>query len=107
MSDDNTRGYHDIGGLAGGPIDRSGHDVTLSETRVDAIMMLLGDDERRLMRVDELRRAIESLGEDAYTGLSYYQRWIAAIANIMVEKGVLSRAEIDRRIAEITARAAA
>lgn len=107
MSNDTTRGYHDIGGLAGGPIDRSGHDVTLSETRVDAIMMLLGDDERRLMRVDELRRAIESLGEDAYTGLSYYQRWIAAIANIMVEKGVLSHAEIDRRIAEITARAAA
>ncbi len=107
MSNDNTRGYHDIGGLAGGPIDRSGHDVTLSETRVDAIMMLLGDDERRLMRVDELRRAIESLGEDAYTGLSYYQRWIAAIANILVEKGVLSRAEIDRRIAEIKARKAA
>ncbi len=107
MSDHNTRGYHDIGGLTGGPINRSERDVTLSETRVDAIMMLLGDDERRLMRVDELRRAIESLGEDAYTGLGYYQRWIAAIANILVEKGVLGRAEIDRRIAEIKARTAA
>ena len=105
MSDD-TRGYHDVGGLAGGPIDRSGHEVTLSEKRVDALMMLLGDRGRRLMRVDELRRAIESLGADAYDTLSYYERWISAIANILVEKGMLTRAEIDRRIAEIEARAA-
>ena len=29
---------------------------------------------------DERRRAIESLGADAYERLSYYERWIAAIA---------------------------
>ena len=98
------RGVHDIGGLPGGPIDKSQHAVTLSEKRVDAIMTLLGDDKRRLMRVDELRRGIESLGEDAYNSLSYYERWIAAITNALVEKGVLTRDEIDRRIAEIEAR---
>ncbi len=106
MSDD-MRGYHDIGGLPGGPIDRSGHEVTLSEKRVDALMMLLGDDKRRLMRVDEFRRGIESLGADAYDTLGYYERWISAIANILVEKGVLTRAEIDRRIAEIEDRSEA
>ncbi len=106
MSDDKLRGYHDIGGLAGGPIDRSGHDVTLSEKRVDALIILLGDDKRRLMRVDELRRAIESLGADAYDTLSYYERWISAITHILVEKGVLTRAEIDRRVVEIEARGA-
>ncbi len=41
MSDDNTRGYHDIGGLPGGPIDREEHEPTFWEQRVDALHTLL------------------------------------------------------------------
>ncbi len=55
------------------------------------------------MRVDELRRGIESLGPEAYDRLSYYERWIASIANILVEKGVLTQEEIDARIAKLRA----
>ena len=60
--------------------------------------------EARLMRVDELRRGIESLGEDAYNTLGYYERWIASITNILVEKGVLTREEIDARVQSIRER---
>jgi len=98
------RGVHDIGGLPGGPVPRDQHAVTLSEKRVDALVTLLSDDKRRLLRVDEMRRAIESLGAEAYDRLGYYERWLAAITAIMVEKGVLTNPEIDARVAAVKAR---
>ena len=39
-----------------------------------------------------------------YDKLTYYEKWITSLANLLVEKGVLSRAEIDARIAAIKAR---
>lgn len=104
MADETNRGYHDLGGLPAGPVERSEHETALWEKRIDAILMLLSDKDRQLMRVDELRRGIESLGPEAYDKLSYYERWIASIAKILVEKGVLRQDEIDARIAELRAR---
>lgn len=96
-------GYHDIGGLPAGSINKSQHDYAYWEKQVDALLVLLAD-RCQLMRVDELRRGIESLGEDAYNRLDYYERWIASISNILVEKGVLTREEIDTRIESIRMR---
>ncbi len=103
MSDDNDRPPHDLGGLEGGPIDREEHEPTFWEQRVDALMVLLAG--RKLLDTAELRRGIESLGPEAYSGLGYYERWAASMAAIMVEKNVVSRAELVRRIEEIKARA--
>ena len=105
MSDDNTRGYHDIGGLPGGPIDREEHEPTFWEQRVDALLTLLASRRIGLLDTAELRRGIESLGPEAYDRLSYYERWAASIATIIVEKGVLTTDQIERRIDEIKARA--
>lgn len=104
MHDSGERGPHDLGGLPAGPIERDEHDPAFWEKQVDAILTLLCDDRRRLMRVDELRRGIESLGTDAYSRLGYYERWIAAIANILVEKGVLTREEIEARMHDVRRR---
>ncbi len=98
------RGVHDIGGLPGGPIDRDEHAPTFWEQRIDALMVLLGDNKRSIIDTAELRRGVESLGADAYTRLSYYERWAASIAAILVEKGVVGQGELDRRIEEIRAR---
>ncbi len=96
---------HDRGGWAdAGPIDRSEHPVTIWEKRTDALMGLLAAPPRRLLRVDELRRAIESLPPDRYEKLSYYERWMAAIENLLVEKGVVTKGEIDREMAALDAR---
>ena len=62
--------HHDIGGLPAGPVDREDHDLALWERRVDAMVILLGQPSRRLMRVDEMRRQIEALGPDAYATMS-------------------------------------
>ncbi len=98
------RGPHDIGGLPGGPVDTGPVDVTFGEKQIDAIHVLLGDEKRRIIRVDENRRAIESLGEDVYNTLSYYERWTAAMTRLLLEKGVLTQEEIDRKIEDIRAR---
>jgi hypothetical protein len=103
---DDTRGVHDVGGLPGGAIDRDEHDPTFWEQRVDALMTLVGRHDPNIFDVAELRRGIETLPSDAYLTLSYYERWIASIATILVEKGVVGREELDARIALVAAREA-
>jgi hypothetical protein len=98
------RGIHDLGGLPAGAIEQSEHDYALWEKRIDALVVLLSNSNPPLIRDDELRRAIESLGADAYEKLSYYERWIAAVTNLLVEKGVLKVDELGRKLAEIEAR---
>ena len=100
------RGVHDIGGLPAGPVDRSEHDYALWEKRVDALLVLLSDKEHRLLRVDELRRGIEQLGEAAYEDMTYYERWIASVTGNLLEKGVITTDELGRKMAEVEARAA-
>ncbi len=95
------RGVHDLGGLSAGEVDRSEHEQTFFEKRVDALMSLLSHPSRRLIVVDELRRAVESLSQDAYSGMTYYERWAYAIAALLVEKGVLSQEEIGARMHEL------
>jgi len=95
------RGVHDLGGLPAGEVDRSEHEQTFFEKRVDALMGLLSHPSRRLILVDELRRAIESLPKDHYFGMTYYERWAYAIATLLVEKGVLSQEEIGARMHEL------
>jgi len=71
------------------------------EKRTDALLVLLS--RKHLMRVDELRRGIEGLGPGEYEQLGYYERWITSIEQILVEKGILTREEIDRKVAELEA----
>ena len=88
---------HDLGGVAAGPILRQEHDLEPWEKQVDAILrVLLAKD---VLTLDELRRAIEELGPGAYEQLGYFERWIAAIANLLVEKGVLGVQELGQAIA--------
>lgn len=98
------RRHHDMGGLDAGPVEIREHASEPWEKRVDATMVLLSDAERKLLTVDELRRAIEDLGADAYNRYSYYERWMAAMTNILLQKDVLSVDELGRKMAEVEAR---
>ena len=53
---------------------------------------------RGLFTVDELRRGIESLPPDRYESYGYYERWSSSLETVLVEKGVLTREEIDARV---------
>lgn len=94
-----------MGGLPAEPVAVSEHRIELWEKRIDAILTLLSGKDHRVIRVDELRRGIESLPPDAYDTMSYYERWIASVATILTEKGILTWDEINARIDEIAARA--
>ena len=98
------RGYHDIGGLQAGAVERAEHNYALWEKRIDALVVLLSNKKPPLILDDELRRGIESLGAEAYEKLSYYERWIASLTQVLLEKGVLTVDELGRKLAEIEER---
>jgi Nitrile hydratase beta subunit len=97
------RHVHDRGGWPdAGPVERAEHDYSMWEKRTDAMLRVLTRD-RHIIRVDELRRAIESIPPKDYETMTYYERWITAIETLIIEKGLLTRAEIDRRVETIAA----
>ncbi|WP_276308225.1 SH3-like domain-containing protein [Roseovarius nitratireducens] len=102
MSDTTGRRWHDMGGQDAGPVPMDGHDFALWEKRVDALMVLCG--QKGLFTVDGLRRALEDMGEDAFESMSYYERWIAAVNQNLVEGGAYTLEELGERMQEIAAR---
>jgi hypothetical protein len=93
---------HDMGGRREefGPIDRSDHQVEDWERVADAVNIVLNAKGHKT--TDEMRRAIESL--DGYREMGYYERWAAAAELLVVEKGLLTKEEIDARAAELEQR---
>jgi Nitrile hydratase beta subunit len=96
------RAVHDIGGLDFGAIDRDEHDPALWEKRVDAMMIILYA-KKGLFTVDAMRRVIEDYGQQTYDQIGYYDKWVRALRNLMVEQDILSKAEIDAKIAAVKA----
>lgn len=83
------------------PIDRAEHELTEFDKRVDAMMNLLSHPSRKLIRVDELRNAIESMDPAEYDSTAYYEKWIHAIAEVMVLKDVIGEEELVLKLAEL------
>jgi hypothetical protein len=97
-----VRSHHDMGGLPAGKVDRAEHDYSDWERRVDAMAVLLG--RKRRLTVDERRRAIETLTPQAYDALSYYERWVVALGQTLIQRGVITSAELARRMLEVEKR---
>ena len=105
MSDERPKpiGPHDLAGQDAGIIDQSTHDLAHWERVVDAIVYLLL--EKGVMGdVAQLRAGIEELGPNVYEQLSYYERWAASAAKASIDAGVVSKAELERRIDDIRQR---
>lgn len=102
MSDTDGRRWHDMGGRDAGPVPRDEHDFALWEKRVDALMMLCSS--KGFFTVDGLRRALEDMGEDAFETMTYYERWMAAVNQNLVEQGVYTLEELGTRMDEIAQR---
>ena len=91
---------HDRGGWPNNnPIDRTEHIMEEGERRVDSLNSVLG--EKGLKNTDQLRRAIESLSQDQYEGLSYYEKWTVAMETLLVEQGVMTTDEIDQKMVNL------
>ena len=99
------RGPHDVGGLSAGPVEPHAHDMTFWEKQIDAVRAVVGA--KGIYRTDENRRWVESLGDDAYERLTYYERWTAALMRALIDKNVLTQDEIDQRVKIVRERLAA
>jgi nitrile hydratase len=91
---------NDVGGLEGfGPIDTTESSEPFHadwEARVYALeFALLG---RGLYTVDEFRDAIERLPPPRYMRASYYEKWLAAIETLLVERGIIDAAALEEAL---------
>jgi hypothetical protein len=93
---------NDIGGLPAGPVERIDHELEPWEKRCHALADVL--DFHKIINTEEKRRGVEALGGEIIGKLSYYERWIAAFANILFQKGILTPGELAEKMAAIEAR---
>ncbi|HEY7238939.1 MAG TPA: hypothetical protein VH600_07215 [Burkholderiales bacterium] len=106
-----VRGHHDMGGLPAEKVERVEHDYEDWERRVDALMLLcigIAGNKRgkkRLMTVDELRKNIESLPPETYDRSAYYEKWITSLTQTLIQRGVITTAELAVKMDEVRKRA--
>ncbi len=97
------RRHHDVGGESvAGPIDQTEHQLSDWEILADAINQALGV--KGIRRTDEMRRAREDMDKELYRSLSYYERWTVSMETILTEKKILTKEEIDRKVADFEKR---
>src|SRR6186713_2290953 len=92
-------GMHDLGGKQGFGRVRYALDAQVFhepwERRVNALYSLavrLG-----IFNMDEYRHAIERMEPRHYLSASYYERSLTSLATLCVEKGIVTREELERR----------
>src|SRR5262245_28423517 len=96
--------HHDMGGMPAGKVTPSEHDYAEWERRVDAIAVLLQGIKpgtKRLVTVDERRRAIEMLPPADYDAMSYYERWVISLAEALLQRGIITTEELARKMVEV------
>ena len=96
-----NKGPHDLGGAAAGPIDTTDHGMLFWEKQANALRNALNL--KKIVRVDELRRAAEDLG-DQYYKLAYFERTTMALRTLLLEKGLITESELAAKMAEVRAR---
>jgi nitrile hydratase len=94
-------GVHDMGGMHGfGPIEYEANEPRF-HAAWEAHVAAINNRARRglgLYNNDEFRYGIEQMQPGDYLRASYFERWLASIEYNLVQKGILSRGELDARI---------
>lgn len=94
-------GVHDLGGAHGfGPVAAEQSEPVFHEPwegRVYAMMRAVRA--QGIFGTDEMRAGIERMEPWHYLQSSYYEHWLASLELNLIEKGVLSQAEIEARVA--------
>jgi len=89
-------GVHDMGGMDGfGPVVREANEPVFHagwERRLFAMVNLAM--RAAGVNIDEFRHAIERIPPGKYLASSYYERWLAALETLLVERGIITREEL-------------
>jgi len=100
------RGYHDLGGLDGGPIDTDVSQAKPWEKLAVVVGNALGAKGAKVVRTDEVRRTREEMGAALYNPPGYFEKGIESLRRLLVEKGVIDQQALERRMAEVAKRIA-
>jgi nitrile hydratase subunit beta len=96
-------GIHDMGGMHGfGRVEREKDEPVFHavwEARVLGLSRACSA--RHLFNIDESRHAIERMAPADYLASSYYERWLDRNVRLLVEKGVITPAELEHRMAQL------
>jgi hypothetical protein len=92
---------HDMGGEDAGPIDTHDHGMKFWEKQANALRSTLTS--KKVLRLDELRRAAEDLGE-RYCKLEYFERTTEALRTVLLERGLITADDLKKKMAEVRKR---
>lgn len=97
-------GIHDMGGLHGfGPVHVEPNEpVFKTEWGSRIFCMVQVIDSLGVWNLDEHRHEIELMAPEDYISHTYYGRWMFAMERILYRRNILSKAEVDRRVEEIS-----
>jgi nitrile hydratase beta subunit len=92
-------GVHDLGGKQGFGRVRYTHDAAPFHERWEVrVNSLYANAVRRgVFNMDEYRHAIERMDPRHYLAASYYERSLTSLATLCVEKGLVTRGELEGR----------
>jgi hypothetical protein len=97
----NKMGPHDMGGDEAGPIDTVDHGMSHWEKHANAVRMTVSG--RKLVTLDETRRACEDLG-DRYYKLGYFERLTEALVIVLKEKNFFTEKMLNDQMFEVRER---
>ena len=92
---------NDVGGMPAGRIGPHGHEPEPWQRLLTALVSTVGPSKAKINCIHEFRRAREDLEPGFYNSLTYFELWAQGFINLMQEKSVLTRTEVEVRAAEI------
>jgi nitrile hydratase len=93
-------GIHDLGGMSGFGAVETERDEPTFHQRWEARAFALNGLGTRVLQaynVHEYRHAVERMDPAHYLAASYYERWLTGVATLFVEKGLVTRDELEAR----------
>ena len=92
-------GMHDLGGKQGFGTVRYSNDAQAfhAQWELRANSLYVFAVRRGIFNMDEYRHAIERMEPRHYLAASYYERSLTSLATLLVEKGVVTHAELEQR----------
>jgi hypothetical protein len=98
-----VNGVHDMGGMDGfGPVEPEPNEPVFHEEWEGRVLAInRGCAAWGKWNIDRSRFFIEQLPPARYLGASYYEKWLDRIENLLVDSGMVTREEIERRLAAV------
>jgi nitrile hydratase len=89
----------DVGGLPAEAVPREEVPQLFWEKHMIAMFNVLWS--KGVFNLDEFRRAVEQMTPDEYRTSTFYGRRLDGMTNLLVEKGLVDRAELEARTQQV------